>query len=898
MRNSWRGLWAAACGFVAVGCGAEPAGREESVGESSAELQVVVTGLGVVAHAQEHACAILEKGAVRCWGENSAGQLGYGDTNWRGNQPGEMGDSMPFVSLGAYRSAVQVATGDRFSCALLDNGKVKCWGDNTYGNLGIGSTTDWGDGINEMGDFLPSVNLGSGRTAKSISAGMSHVCAVLDNGSVKCWGAGWSGQLGTGATDNRGDASGEMGDSLPAVPLGTGRTAKYVAAGFDHTCALLDNNTVKCWGDGSEGELGYGDGASRGDGPGEMGDALPVVNLGTGRTVKQLSAGWHGNCAVLDNDSVKCWGNNDSGESGLGATGDRGNDPGEMGDNLLAVDLGPGLTAKQVSRTGGMACAILNNDYVKCWGDNDEGTLGVGDTNSRGDQPGEMGNALPYVALGMMMSSQSLSVGAVSNLMCSVVRTGRVKCWGTNFAGQLGIGETATRGDTASDMGDNLPYVDIGTKRGVRQVVAGFAHACAIIGGGLVKCWGDATFGQLGYGNTTSKGDNAGEMGENLQLLSLGSVAGSSRTAKQLVANAEGHYTCALLDNDQAKCWGYNNLGVLGTGDAQHRGDTAGEMGDSLPFVNLGTGRSAKSLAAGAGFACAILDNNTLKCWGGNDRGQLGQGNTTSVGTTPGSLGDALQAIALGTGRTVKAVTAGAAHACAILDNDTVKCWGDNANGQLGYGDVTWRGDNAGEMGDALPAVNFGTNRTARAIAAGNQSTCVLTNFWEVKCWGNNSHGQLGQGDTIKRGDGPNEMGDFLGSIPMGINTPRAIAAGEGVVCVLRDNGSVACWGDNSTGALGLNTNANRGDNPGEMGSGIAEAQLGTTVNLSVPLTQNPLQPTFSAGRTSCAIVSNGYFKCWGRNQAGQLGIGNTVQKGDHAGEMATIPWTDVGIDY
>src|SRR5690606_31156632 len=141
-----------------------------------------------------------------------------------------------------------------------------------------------------------------------VTAGYWHTCARLDNGAVRCWGHNGSGRLGLGDTVNRGDGPGEMGDALSTVDLGTGRTAVEIAAGDSHTCARLDNGTVKCWGYNATGRLGLGNVASRGDGPGEMGDSLPAVNLGTGRTAVELAAGGAHTCARLDDNTVKCWG--------------------------------------------------------------------------------------------------------------------------------------------------------------------------------------------------------------------------------------------------------------------------------------------------------------------------------------------------------------------------------------------------------------------------------------------------------------------------------------------------------------------------------------------------------------------------------------------------------------
>ncbi len=130
-----------------------------------------------------------------------------------------------------------------------------------------------------MGDNLPVVDLGTGRTAKAITSGYHHNCAILDNDSLKCWGTRSNGQLGYGHTNDLGDNSSEMGDNLTVVDLGTGRTAKAVTLGWRHSCAILDDDSLKCWGSGGDGQLGYGHTNDLGDNSSEMGDNLPVVDL-------------------------------------------------------------------------------------------------------------------------------------------------------------------------------------------------------------------------------------------------------------------------------------------------------------------------------------------------------------------------------------------------------------------------------------------------------------------------------------------------------------------------------------------------------------------------------------------------------------------------------------------
>ncbi|NDE60145.1 MAG: hypothetical protein EB010_12155, partial [Acidimicrobiia bacterium] len=319
----------------------------------------------------EFSCAIDTQGRVKCWGRNAYGQLGIGAVDDRGNAAGEMGNSLPYVDLGTGRTATSMSAGYSHTCAILDNGRVKCWGLNDWGQLGLGDMNDRSDGPGEMGDNLAYVNLGTGRTATAISAGKYFTCALLDNGRVKCWGINGSGQLGLGVTTPRGTVVSDMGDNLPSVDLGTGRTATAISAGDNHACAILDNSTLKCWGDNNYGQLGLGDLNGRGDAAGEMGDNLAAVDLGTGRTASVIASGNDYTCAILDNGTVKCWGRNNFGQLGRDSLSDLlplGDGAGEMGTNLLAVNLGAGRTARAIDANGWITCAVLDNSTLKCWG--------------------------------------------------------------------------------------------------------------------------------------------------------------------------------------------------------------------------------------------------------------------------------------------------------------------------------------------------------------------------------------------------------------------------------------------------------------------------------------------------------------------------------------------------
>ena len=307
-----------------------------------------------------------------------------------------MGDSLPAIDLGSGRTATAITAGNQHTCAILDNASIKCWGANASGKLGIGDANNRGDESSEMGDTLPAVDLGSGRTAKVIVAGGSHTCTILDDSSIKCWGENDQGQLGLGNTTDSLNAS--------VVDMGSGITAKAITAGESHTCAILNNSAIKCWGRANEGQMGlFKWNINIGSGSNQMGTTGQddLTKIGTGRTAVAIAAGKNHNCAILDNSSIKCWGANTSGQLGIGDTVNRGatqDGSDQMGDNLPVVDLGSGRTARGIIAGDNQTCAILDNSSIKCWGANASGQLGIGNTNNRGDQSSEMGDNLPSIS--------------------------------------------------------------------------------------------------------------------------------------------------------------------------------------------------------------------------------------------------------------------------------------------------------------------------------------------------------------------------------------------------------------------------------------------------------------------------------------------------------------------
>ncbi|CAE7250064.1 UVR8, partial [Symbiodinium pilosum] len=418
----------------------------------------------------------------------------------------------------------QIFGGGHF-CAILDDFDLKCWGPNTGGKLGIGVSdaefAGWyvGDEANEIGDHLPLVVLGTARSARHVSSGEKGMCVVLDNHEVKCFGYRDSGVSYTG-NDRIGIDPSDF-NYHPTYDLGTGRTVLQTAKMLDSTCALLDNSAVKCWGQGSWGELGYGDLSAR-HAASALGDNLPEVDLGTSRTAKKIVAGENHACAILDDDTLKCWGRNYYGTLGIDSFLDTGvgDAADEMGDFLPVVGLGAAVI--DVAAGFQMTCAILVDGNVKCWGPNMFSNLGYGDTHDRGTAEYPVAS-LPALDLGTGKAAQQIAVIYDAGA-CALLNDTSVKCWGRSDV-LLGYGDTEAR---SGALGDSLPTIDLGTGKTVQQLVAARFSFCALLTDGAsgqseIKCWGPEGM-MLGYGDAVPRGGGPEEMGKNLPSIQLGAI--------------------------------------------------------------------------------------------------------------------------------------------------------------------------------------------------------------------------------------------------------------------------------------------------------------------------------------------------------------------------------------
>jgi alpha-tubulin suppressor-like RCC1 family protein len=376
-----------------------------------------VTQLGV---GGAHSCARIADGTVRCWGSNFAGELGTGMVSDAGFDGGNGAiPGTPTVTGVARVAAGGVGQTDDFSCAVLAGGSASCWGSNRYGQLGRVAEGGVDLAAHPDPEIVPGL---SGVT--DIRCGGWHACALLANGSgVSCWGNNAQGEL---AQFDAGAFTWTPG--LAGLPAAMPVT--QVATGQFHTCALLANGTVWCWGEDAEGQLGRSlDGGLMQDQHPEPVDGLSAAT--------QVAAGNFHSCAVIEGGLLLCWGQNDHGQTGRGPGG-------------AMVEPAPGLVAlpagskvSQVSAGLLHTCAVLSDGSVWCWGANEEGQIGTGQLTADGGD----GAATGFNAVDVLYPTQvaglpgpALAVGAGYQHTCALLVGGSVMCWGSNQFGELGGG--------------------------------------------------------------------------------------------------------------------------------------------------------------------------------------------------------------------------------------------------------------------------------------------------------------------------------------------------------------------------------------------------------------------------------------------------------------------------
>jgi alpha-tubulin suppressor-like RCC1 family protein len=659
-----------------------------------------------------------------------------------------------------------------------------------------------------------SLNIGK------IAGGPGFMCAITDTNAVQCWGDNGRGQLGDGQGFTYANIK-RSADPVPRAVVGLSNISR-ISSGDHHTCALRTDGAVFCWGSGTAGEIG--DGNTSYFAPPTQ---VPISNaIG-------IAAGLAHSCALLADRTVKCWGSNYVGEVGVARTSTP----------ILVPTLVPGVSGVVSIEAGNqVTCALIDDGTVTCWGQqfmfkiNDP----VMDPSPK---------RIPNVS-----GVAQLSVGTMD--ICVLTLSGQVQCWG----GQQRTVQTVSGLESPS------------------SISAGQRFDCATTGGGDVTCWGkEASLGQpiapivkkmpglsavqyigvaaynlcarqstrLFCTGTNGNGElgNAAKPGSTtvpqpIGIAATGVAIGSFSACASMPSSASNSY-----------CWGtdysspspvlvpiaagtgfaasfFHSCLVTPSGDVKCKGSNGSmESGQTtldtvLDYTIVSGVSNATKVVVGAGFSCALINSGTIKCWGSNDSGKLGTGAPTSLTTPiPGFVSGITSA---------KDVYAGYNHACAVLTDGMVKCWGSNNNGEI-----------TGTVGtfELLPQTNS-LFAGATSLALGSSFTCGVLPNTKVGCVGTNTYSQIGQGF--------NSFGPAAFATVVGVIGAKSIAAGPNHVCAAFLDGTVTCWGAESS-ALGSPATV-----PGL--SGI----------------------TWVAGGNSVACAGNGsQTYCWGSNEYGRLGDGS-----------------------
>lgn len=687
------------------------------------------------------------------------------------------------------------------------------------------------------------VGTSTGGRARSLHVGERHACVTTTTGGAKCWGENISGELGLPGVAPR-----RVAGDLPGYTSGV--TSLGIGCGY--TCVAHTSGKVKCVGSNTYGQLGDGTRASRASFGGDV--ALAA-------STSEVAAGCGHACAVQPGGTVACWGDNFYGQLGNGSTQTWSASPVPVA----------GLTDTKVLALGkSFSCALSDGGAVRCWG----------------DRPGDL-STTPTLVPALVLPSGVIDLKAGPYHVCALLSGGSVKCWGNNANGELGNNSTSSSGTPVDVVGPAFSSIALGT-----------FHTCASTVEGKLYCWGTVPGGlrelvprlraEPTHGITSV---GAGEA-STCVLTVAGSVLcleGGGTTVVQGINEGDSavqvgggdSFSCARTFSGAVKCWGNAGYNQLGDSTSDDR------PSPSLAFLDSPT----TDLAVGRNHACVVTALGKVQCWGTDSAGELGAG----------SIGGGAYRITTALGLTgIRRVYAGGRHTCATTVAGELKCWGDNFYGQSGTGsnrDVQllpstvaagvgsaalggdhtcaesggsvkcWGANSYGQLGDAttyerpLPTPVTGLPGGVVALAAGDAHSCALTGLGEVRCWGRNAFGELGDGTTTQRNAATAVMGLGSGAV--------AITGGAEHTCALTSSREVKCWGRNTRGQLGI----------------------GSTTDASVPTLVPGATGALSiaAGRThTCAVMPGGSLKCWGSNGDRELGDGTNANR--------TRPATVVGL--
>ena len=877
-----------------------------------------LTGVVQVSAGSEHSCALDSEGGVWCWGNGANGRLGNDASSESDHAVAVVnGDS----SVTALTGIVQIGGSSTSPCALTVEGGVVCWGYNSDGQIGNNFNTDRDHPVDVVASGTNPTAL-SGIVQISQSSASNHTCALTVEGGVVCWGKGGDGQLGNGYNTDKNYPVDVVASGTVTTPLGG---IVQITTGGTHTCAITKEGGVKCWGKGSNGRLGNKSSTDT-NYPVDVVDEDSAPLTG----VVQIGSGTAHTCALLEGGGVVCWGYNSDGQMGNGGATDKDhavkvlekegssfalsgilqmsvgynhacalNSDGEIlcwGDGADGR-LGNNATDNQPAPVKVVADAndppvIFNvgvwRGQYRCY--EDDGTCEINPdsllrpvlTGSR-----EGASATPAVKVLGVEEDEVITLHLDANCSGESIGTGTV---GTE-ADEITITPTtslaakenriyAKVGSLCSASGADYTYTggedriagdgeDISTNRTPTLTVNLLSNGDKVSIHKSPDCSDTVLASDTATGNSLDVTlSDLGNTGSHTLYLKQGDVC-HPRGLGYKLANYIGEssrvdggdeYVCAVSNTGGVKCWGRGYLGRLGNNassntDAPDDVDVVGGDNDNNTALS-----GIVQVSTGGTHSCALTFEGHVVCWGYGLSGRLGNDGTAQKEHPVYVVASNGRSNLL---NSIVQIDAGSLHTCALTSAGGVKCWGTGNTGQLGY--------NGNANKDA--PVNVVTSNTDSKrlssivqISAGGTHTCALTSGGNVKCWGENDYGQLGN-DCLSSCTDERAPVDVVASGTD--STPLSgiiqVSAGNDHTCALTSTGSVVCWGRGSNGQLGNGDVDNK------------DAPVDVTITGTTALTG--IASIASGDFHSCALKSAGGVVCWGGGGNGRLGDGNNTQQ-------------------
>ena len=798
-----------------------------------------------------HSLALQSNGTLWSWGYNVQGNLGLGDVTQR-SSPVQIGTLSNWASIYAGgKNGLQYS----FSMALKTDGTLWAWGNNSFGQLGINTTT----AIISSPVQIPTSGLGGWA---QVSCGYFHTVMVLSNNTMWTCGYNNNGQLGQG---NSGSTP-----SRSPVQVGTNTSPastaiwNIVAAGNYHSVGVQSGGTLWGWGNNSYGQLGTLN---------QTNYSSPVQAAAYTNTWIQTANGNYSTIAIRNDNTLWTWGNNSYGQLGLG----------DLTDRLTPVQIGILSNWAQVGCGANYVTAIQSDGTLWAWGSNSWGQLGLSDTANR-STPTQVGVANTW---------KTVQIGTGNSTTLAIQNNGTLWGWGLNSYGQLGT----------SDQTNYSSPVQIGALSVWTKVAVSFSHTVALQSNGTLWSWGQNGYGQLALNTTTNYsspiqvggvwsqiavgyqythainsngtlwgcGYNLfGNVGNNSTSVSLGVSTlvqvGALNSWTQITDSSQ--FSMALQNNGTLWTWGLNGQGALGLNTSTNY---------SSP-VQVGTDTSWLRTSASFYSTTATKGDGAIWSWGNSSYGQLGNNSKINFSSPIQTTSPTVVNIAA-------KLSAGVYYSASVAPNGTLWTWGCNSWGVLGQGDLTHRSS----------PTQVGSLSNWSTIVTGQINAAAVKTDGTLWAWGNNSYSQFGNNSITAITTSPVQVGT--------LTTWSRVACGYAFITGINSSGSLYSWGINSFGSLGtlgfispVQLSATTNWSSVAVGVNYALAtktdgtlwgwglnsygQLGnnSTSTLSTILqigTLSSWAKVTCGAQHSAGIQSDGTLWAWGNNSYGQLGQGN-----------------------